>query len=69
MNFSDDNVNFTLNEKANFHHYNNNSYIMTASVWLVSMISKNVCLVVVSNRTRVGLDFPAIPHGNNSCRY
>jgi hypothetical protein len=35
-------------------------------VWRFSMISKIMCLVIVSNRTRAGFDFPAAPHGNNS---
>jgi hypothetical protein len=35
-------------------------------VWWVSMVSKIVCLVIVSDRTRAGFDFSATPHGNNS---
>jgi hypothetical protein len=31
-------------------------------VWLVCMISKTVCLVIMSNITRAGFDFLVTPH-------
>jgi hypothetical protein len=40
--------------------------IIPISVWLDSMVNKIVCLVIVSNRLRAGLDFSASPHGNYS---